>query len=165
MLSRWLTKMKLYEGDPKSGPPPGPSLAPSQPQESEQPATAKTTLLMLSEADPKSGPPPTDNYYPDRSRFNSALLDAPKFGIALGLASALIFLIISLLVAFSGAGHVLSFFELIFPDFSVNTMFGMVLGVLEMFVFGFILGLFIAILYNSLMRHQIQENESWEVLG
>ena len=165
MVSRWLAKMKLYEGDPKSGPPPGPGIAASGPMVSPTTDTAEGTLLMLSEADPKSGPPPTDNYYPDRSRFNSALLDAPKFGIALGLASALIFLIISLLVAFSGAGHVLSFFELIFPGFSVNTIFGMVLGILEMFVFGYILGLSIAILYNSLMRHQIQENESWEVLG
>ncbi len=125
----------------------------------------KTDILMLSEADPKGGPPPTDNFFPERALLRSKTLDAPRLGIAVGLAWAIMFLLISLIVWIFGTGSVLDFFELIYPGFTANAFLGILIGFAWSFVYGFLLGLLIGLIYNSLVRHHVAENESWETYG
>ncbi len=165
MSTRWLEKTRRYEGDPKSGPPPGPSLAANQTAAAETRQDSGATLLLLSEADPKSGPPPTDNFYPEQTSMKSAFIDTPKFGIAMGTASALLFLLMTLVVTISGMGSVLDFLKLMLPGFQPDSVAGVFWGVLGVFVMAYILGLIIAMIYNTLLRHHFREYESWEVFG
>ncbi len=153
---------RFYEADPKTGPPPGPLADTGGPAET--PADGGS-ILVFSEADPKTGPPPTDNLYPERTLLRANLLDTPKLGLAVGLAWAILFVLISLLVWIFGTGTVLSFFDLIYPGFTTNSFLGILIGFAWSFLYGLIFGLLIGIIYNSLAREQVSQWESWEAFG
>lgn len=152
-----------FEADPKSGPPPAPHGIAGGAEAADTGASG--SILVFSEADPKSGPPPTDMFFPERSRLRANLLDAPKLALAVGLAWAIMFLIISLVVWISGSGTVLSFFELIYPGFTSDAFVGLLIGIAWSFLYGLLFGLLIGMIYNSLARYQVVEHESWEAYG
>jgi hypothetical protein len=113
-------------------------------------------------ADPSSGPPPkTDLYFSERAMIRSGLIDTVMFGIAVGLGWAFMFIIISI-VGVIGGGKLLDFSSLIYPNFNVGVLLAIIIGFALSFVFAFIFGIIVGILYNSLVRRQLIEQESWE---
>ncbi len=120
-------------------------------------------ILLLSDADSKGGPPATDIFYSERALLRSGLFDSVKLGAALGLAWALMFLLMSLIVLFSGQSAVLQLFELIYPGMDLQNSFTVVsVGVVFSFVYGFLFGLITGVIYNSFVRKSVLESESFE---
>lgn len=120
-------------------------------------------ILLLSDADSKGGPPATDIFYSERALLRSGLFDSVKLGAALGLAWALMFLLMSLIVLFSGQSAVLQLFELIYPGMDLQNSFTVVsVGVVFSFVYGFVFGLITGVIYNSFVRKSVLESESFE---
>ncbi len=156
-----LERMMKFEGDPKAGPPPAMAGSPTETGT----ASGEAGVLMLSEADPKAGPPPTDEFYPERLRVAVNRLDPLRFGVAFGLAALILFAVITLLVWITGQVNVLGFLGLLFPGFAVHTLIGLFVGWIWTFVLGFLFGIFIALLYNALLREHIVLNEGWELFG
>jgi tetrahydromethanopterin S-methyltransferase subunit F len=141
--------------DPQTGPPPRSTDTISSNKE-------QVTLLT----DPQTGPPPasTDMFFSRSSQIKTNLIDTLRFGIAIGLAWAIMFVIISIIVWISGSSA-LGFFEIIYPGYISNAISGIAVGFAWSFVYGFIFGIIIAILYNSLVRKTIFESEGWETYG
>jgi tetrahydromethanopterin S-methyltransferase subunit F len=136
--------------DPQTGPPPRSTDAISSNDEQ---------VMLLT--DPQTGPPPTDMFFSRSSQIKTNLIDTLRFGIAIGLAWAIMFIIISIIVWISGSSA-LGFFEIIYPGYISNAISGIAVGFAWSFVYGFIFGIIIAILYNSLVRKTILESEGWE---
>lgn len=117
-------------------------------------------IILL--ADPSSGPPPkTDMYFSERAMIRSSLLDAVKFGIALGLAWAFMFIIISI-IGVIGGGKLLDFSNLLYPNLNTSVLFAFIIGFAFSFLYAFVFGIIVGVLYNSLVRRQLIEQESWE---
>ncbi|MCL4707263.1 hypothetical protein KJ068_19075 [bacterium] len=120
-------------------------------------------LLLLTDATSKGGPPATDTFYSERALLRAGLFDSVKLGVAIGLAWALMFLLVSLIVLFSGQSAVLELFELIYPGMDLQNSFTVVsLGLVFSFVYGFVFGLITGVIYNSFVRRSVLESESFE---
>jgi len=139
--------------DPQTGPPP---------RSTDTISSNEEQVMLLT--DPQTGPPPTDMFFSRSSQIKTNLIDTLRFGIAIGVALAIMFIIISVIVWFSGSSA-LGFFKLIYPGYISNTFLGIAVGFAWSFVYGFIFGIIIAILYNSLVRKTILESEGWETYG
>lgn len=122
-------------------------------------------LQFTPESTKGTDPPPTDMFFSNRVQVQGKLLDTLRIGLAVAFAWAIMFLLISFIVAASGAAAVLSFFELVYPGFSVGAFAGILLGVLWSFVYGFIFGLLLGIFYNSLIEKSAMSGESYELYG
>lgn len=113
-------------------------------------------------ADPSAPPPPkTDMYYSERAMVRSGLIDTVRFGIAVGLGWAFMFIIISI-VGSIGQGKLLDFYNLIYPNLKLSVLLTFLIGFAISFLYAFIFGIIVGILYNSLVRSQLFEEESWE---
>ncbi len=139
--------------DPQTGPPP---------RSTDTISSNEEQVMLLT--DPQTGPPPTDMFFSRSSQIKTNLIDTLRLGIAIGLAWAIMFIIISIIVWISGSSA-LGFFKLIYPGYISNTFLGIAVGFAWSFVYGFIFGIIIAILYNSLVRKTILESEGWETYG
>jgi tetrahydromethanopterin S-methyltransferase subunit F len=141
--------------DPQTGPPP---------RSTDTISSNEEQVILLT--DPRTGPPPagTDMFFSRSSQIKTNLIDSVRFGIAIGLAWAIMFIIISIIVWISGSSA-LGFFKVIYPGYISNTMLGIAIGFLWSFLYGFIFGIIMAILYNSLVRKTILESEGWETYG
>lgn len=138
--------------DPHTGPPP---------RSTDTSSSNEEQVILLT--DPRTGPPPagTDMFFSRASQVKTNLIDSVRFGIAVGLAWAIMFVLISIIVWFSSSSA-LGFFKLIYPGYISNAIVGIAIGFAWSFVYGFIFGIIIAILYNSLVRKTILESEGWE---
>jgi Zn-dependent protease with chaperone function len=113
-------------------------------------------------ADPSSGPPPkTDMYFSERAMIRSGLIDTVRFAIAVGLGWAFMFIIISI-VGVIGGGRLLDFSILIYPNFNTSVILAVIIGFALSFLYAFIFAIIVGVLYNSLVRRQLIEQESWE---
>ena len=119
-------------------------------------------ILALTDVDSKGGPPPTDMASREASLLRSSFLDALKLGIAIGLAWAIVFLLISLIVWISGRGTVLAFFEAIYPGFAPTAIGGILIGFAWSFLYGLVFGVIIGVVYNSLVRKSVLDSEGFE---
>lgn len=80
-----------------------------------------------------------------------AKLDAPKFGVALGIICAASMILFSLWVIFIGTGQqIIDLISQFYFGYS-STLQGMVLGAIYGFIDGFIGGYLFAYLYNRLI--------------
>lgn len=143
---------KKPKTDPQTGPPPRNAKTSNSKEEQ---------VILLT--DPQTGPPPasTDMFFSRSSQIKTNLIDSVRFGIAVGLAWAIMFVIIAMIVWISDK-MVLDFFEMIYPGFLSNDLARIGVGFLWSFGYGFVFGIIIAILYNSLVRRTILDGESWE---
>lgn len=108
-------------------------------------------------------PPPTDDFFPDRAILRVNLLDALRLGIAIGVAFAVIFVLMTLITAIAGgAGTVMDFFELLYPGLAPGLFAGVIIGFALSFVYGFIFGAILGVAYNTLIRGFALKNESVE---
>ncbi len=119
-------------------------------------------LLALAEADARSGPPPTDTSYPKRRLLSGITLNSLALGGAMGLSMGIMFLLVSLLVSLAGVSPVLGFFRILFPGFTPDTFTGIFLGFAWTALYGFLLGLILGLVYNSLVRLGAFEGGSFE---
>ena len=104
----------------------------------------------------KDDPPPTDMFYPTRTLLAKNLIDTSIFALALGLGSATLFILISLLAAFQGINKLQYLFNLLLPGFSTNLLITFLIGIGGSFLTAFILGAAVALIYNHYVRISYQ---------
>jgi hypothetical protein len=120
-------------------------------------------ILLLTDVHTKDEPPPrTDMFFSESAQLRANLLDTVKLGIAIGLASGIMFVIISLVALISNGGTGLGLFDCIFPGYSPTALLGIIIGVVWSVVYGFFFGIIVGILYNSVVRENVINRENWE---
>ena len=107
-------------------------------------------------------PPNTDMFFSEKALVKTNQLDAPKFGIAVGLGWGILFVILSIVALITTNGSGIAFFKDIYPGFNPSAIYGVFVGFVWSVVYGFVFGTIVGILYNSLIRRHVSENESWE---
>ncbi|SEG04191.1 hypothetical protein SAMN05421847_1371 [Halpernia humi] len=96
-------------------------------------------------------------------------LNVKKLGFALGLTGAIIYLGCMLVMATAGKEGSIVFFNSLLHGLDVSTIIRMnvslseaLLGILQTFILGFIVGAFIAAFYNAQIKtHDIKSTESF----
>lgn len=108
-----------------------------------------------------SPPPPTDDFFPRRSILARNLFDVLKMGLAIGLAAAIVFLLMTLISAIFG-GSVLEFLRLLYPGLIPSLLQGLLIAFVLTYAFSFIFGSLVALVYNSLVLESFQDKSSYE---
>jgi len=123
--------------------------------------SSENNIIMLT--DPQTDPPPnTDMFFSERALVKTNQLDAPKFGIAVGLAWGIVFVFMAIIAFITTHGTGLTLFKDIYPGFNPRAIYSVLIGFAWSVVYGFVFGLIIGVVYNSLVRKAVLENESWE---
>ena len=118
----------------------------------------------VAEQDYEDDPSPSDVNYFLRGTLRSNVLNAVFLAIAIGLAWAIMFVILSIIAGVSGS-NVLDVFQTFYPYFTVTTFGGIVTGFAWSVLYGFVFGFIIGVLYNTFLRQAIISGEGYETYG
>ncbi len=113
--------------------------------------------------------PPTDTEFPIGSIIIRNQLGPIRFALALGIGWGLLFVIMAIIIAaVNGNTAALAVFDAIYPGFDAtrDLVYVIIAGFSWSFLYGVISGLFIALLYNALVRQfVIAGGDGYETYG
>lgn len=123
----------------------------------------KPDLIAL--GDPQSGPPPTDMFFYKSGQLKLNTLDPLRLGLAIGLAGAIVFLIMMIVARLRGLAQAFNLFNSFYPGFTLATNWSLLVGFAWSFLYGVIFGLLLGVLYNALLKYSLSGRESWEMFA
>lgn len=111
-------------------------------------------------------PPATDIFFPKRELLSCSLLNVIRLALAIGLAWAIMFLLLSLIaLGTGGSSAVFDLFELLYPGAATGVYATIILGLALSFIYAFLFGLLLGLIYNSLMRRLVSDTETFDMFA